>query len=136
MALAEDLIKALSRTQNIPTLSSPWRTSPKKPITRFSLVPAHPDYPAASAAYFLSAALSRRASCSSCFQRQAVYNAAMDDGDIIERTPVEMIKRFRSGAAHIARELAEIADENQHDPSSAETWRNVADMVERLWPKP
>ena len=60
----------------------------------------------------------------------------MDDGDIIERTAVELIKRFRSAAAHIARELAEIADENQHDPPSAETWRNVADMVERLWPKP
>ena len=60
----------------------------------------------------------------------------MDDGEIIERTAVEMIKRFRSAAAHIARELAEIADENRHDPPSAETWRNVADMVERLWPKP
>jgi hypothetical protein len=60
----------------------------------------------------------------------------MDDGDIIERTAVEMIKRFRSGAAHIARELAEIAEENHHDRPSAETWRNVADMVERLWPKP
>ena len=59
----------------------------------------------------------------------------MDDGDIIERTAVDMIKRFRSSAAHIARELAEIA-ERIHDRPSAETWRNVADMVERLWPKP
>jgi len=60
----------------------------------------------------------------------------MDDGDIIERTAVDMIKRFRSSAAHIARELAEIAEENPHDRPSAETWRNVAEMVERLWPKP
>jgi hypothetical protein len=60
----------------------------------------------------------------------------MDDGETIERTAVEMIKRFRSAAAHIARELAEIADDNQNDRPSAETWRNVADMVERLWPKP
>jgi hypothetical protein len=60
----------------------------------------------------------------------------MDEGDIIERTAVEMIKRFRSTAAHIARELAEIAEENNHDRLAAEMWRNVADMVERLWPKP
>src|SRR4051794_13934634 len=71
----------------------PVAHEPKKGNHPVSLVPARPDYPVASAAYFLSAALSRRASCSSCFQRQAVFNAAMDDGDIIERTAVEMIKR-------------------------------------------
>jgi hypothetical protein len=35
----------------------------------------------------------------------------MDDSDFIDRTAVEMIKRFRSGAAQIARELAEITKE-------------------------
>jgi hypothetical protein len=60
----------------------------------------------------------------------------MDDSDLIERTAVEMIKRFRSGAADIARELAEIAEEHHHGQPSAETWRNVANLVERLWPKP
>jgi hypothetical protein len=59
----------------------------------------------------------------------------MDDGDIIERTAVEMIKRFRSGAADIARELAKIAEAGQHDHPSAETWRNITYLVERLWPK-
>jgi hypothetical protein len=60
----------------------------------------------------------------------------MDNNDIIDHTAVEMIKRFRSAAAHTARELAEIVEECQHDQPSAERWRNIADMVERLWPKP
>jgi hypothetical protein len=57
-------------------------------------------------------------------------------GDDIDRTAIEMIKRFRSAAAHTARELAEITEECQHDQPSAERWREIADMVERLWPKP
>jgi hypothetical protein len=60
----------------------------------------------------------------------------MDDRDIIEHTAVELIKRFRSAAADIARELAEIVEEDQHARPSAETWRDVAYTVERLWPKP
>ncbi len=60
----------------------------------------------------------------------------MDDRDIIERTAVDMIKRFRSTAAHIARELAEIAEEGQHDRPSADTWRDIADAIEKLLPKP
>ena len=60
----------------------------------------------------------------------------MDESDIVERTAVDMIRRFRSTAAHIARELAEIAEEGQHDQPSAATWRDIADAIERLWPKP
>jgi hypothetical protein len=54
----------------------------------------------------------------------------------IERTALELIKLYRSGAARIVRELAEIAEEEQHDQPSAETWRDIADTIERLWPKP
>jgi len=60
----------------------------------------------------------------------------MDEGDDIERTALELIKLYRSGAAQIARDLAEIADARHHDQPSAETWRDIADAIERLWPKP
>lgn len=60
----------------------------------------------------------------------------MDGGEIIERTAVELIKLFRSGAVQIALDLAKIAEERHHDQPSAETWRNVAHAVERLWPRP
>src|SRR5215211_6070300 len=46
-----------SSTENIPALSGPWRASPKKAMTRYSFVPARPDYPVASVAYFSTAAL-------------------------------------------------------------------------------
>src|SRR5215213_1580106 len=48
-----------SSTENIPALSGPWRASPKKAMTRYSFVPARPDYPVASVAYFSTAALKR-----------------------------------------------------------------------------
>jgi hypothetical protein len=57
-------------------------------------------------------------------------------GDDVERTAVELIKLYRSGAAEIARNLAEIAEQRQHDQPSAETWHEIADAIERLWPKP
>jgi hypothetical protein len=59
----------------------------------------------------------------------------MDESDFIERTAVEMIKRFRSGAAQIARGLAEIAEEGHNGHTSAETWHDIANAIERLWPK-
>jgi hypothetical protein len=46
-----------------------------------------------------------------------------------------MIKRFRSGAAQIARDLAQIAAECHHSRPSAEMWHDIADLIERLWPK-
>ena len=58
----------------------------------------------------------------------------MDDDDDVERVALEMIKRFGDGAAHIARELAEIADVLD-DLSSAERWSNIARAIERR-PKP
>ena len=63
----------------------------------------------------------------------------MDESDFIDRTvppAVEMIKRFRSGAAQIARELAEITKEGQNSQPFADTRRDIAAAIERLWPKP
>jgi hypothetical protein len=56
-------------------------------------------------------------------------------GDDIDRTAVELIKLYRSGTAQIARDLAAIAAECDHDRPSAETWRDIAAAIERLWPK-
>jgi hypothetical protein len=47
-----------------------------------------------------------------------------------------LIKLYRSGAEQIARDLAEIAERRQDDKPSAETWHEIADVIERLWPKP
>jgi hypothetical protein len=43
------------------------------------------------------------------------------------------VKLFRSGAAQIARDLAEIAAKYHHDQPSAESWRDIAAAIERLW---
>jgi hypothetical protein len=58
----------------------------------------------------------------------------MNTRETIERTALELIKLYRSGAAQIARDLAEIAEERQHDQPSAETWREIADAIEQMWP--
>jgi hypothetical protein len=42
------------------------------------------------------------------------------------------MKLFPSGAAQITREFAEIARERHHDQLSAETWRDIANAIERL----
>jgi 16S rRNA C1402 (ribose-2'-O) methylase RsmI len=57
-----------------------------------------------------------------------------DNPDDIERTALDMVKRFGARAAWIARELAEIAEEQQRD--SAKAWRDIADAVERQSGKP
>ena len=57
-------------------------------------------------------------------------------GDDIERTALELIKLYRSGAAQIARDLAEIAAARRYKQPSAETWRGIAEAIEQLWPKP
>jgi hypothetical protein len=57
----------------------------------------------------------------------------MDDGSQIERVAREMIEQFGDGAAHIARKLAEVSDEVQDEMlTSAKTWREIADAIERL----
>jgi len=57
----------------------------------------------------------------------------MDDGSQIERVAREMVELFGDGAAHVARKLAEVSDEVQDDMlTSAETWREIAEAIERL----
>ena len=59
-----------------------------------------------------------------------------DDADDIERDARDMIKQFGNAAAHIARARAEIAEKNIRNPRLAQTWRDIADAIERLSPKP
>jgi hypothetical protein len=60
-----------------------------------------------------------------------------DHADGIEHVALEMIERFGDGAAHIARKLAEVSDEVQDNTlTSAETWREIANAIERLSQKP
>jgi hypothetical protein len=53
------------------------------------------------------------------------------NGDDVERVALDLIERFGDFAASIARELAEIANENHGRILSAETWRDITDAVER-----
>jgi hypothetical protein len=55
-----------------------------------------------------------------------------NDPDGIKPAALEMIKRFGDAAAYVAREMAEIANERHGDILSAETWRDIADAIERL----
>jgi hypothetical protein len=64
-----------------------------------------------------------------------LWGLMIDDADDVERVALEMIKRFDDSAAHVARELAEIAAE-MINLSSAEKWLNVAAAIERLSGKP
>ena len=56
--------------------------------------------------------------------------------DDIEREAVEMIKQYGVVAAHIARVRATVAEKNMGNPRLAQTWRDVADTIERLCPEP
>jgi hypothetical protein len=56
--------------------------------------------------------------------------------DDIEDDALDMIKRFGDEAAHIARARADIAEKNIRNPRLAQTWRDIADAIERLSPKP
>ena len=58
-----------------------------------------------------------------------------DNADDVESVALEMVERFGAGAVGFVREQAEIA-EGLPDKFSAETWRDIADAIERLWPKP
>jgi hypothetical protein len=52
-----------------------------------------------------------------------------DDADDVEYVALEMIGRFGAEAAQVARELARSAEEQQR--ASAQTWRGIADAIER-----
>jgi hypothetical protein len=54
----------------------------------------------------------------------------MDDGDDVERLALEMVVRFGTGAARVARGLARSAEEQQRN--TAQAWRDIADAIERL----
>ena len=60
----------------------------------------------------------------------------MEYDDDVERGALEMIKRFGDGAVQTARELAERSDKRPCGMRSAETWRDIADAIDRLSPKP
>jgi hypothetical protein len=55
-----------------------------------------------------------------------------DEFNDIECAALEMIKRFPSAAAQIAREFSEIAEERHHDQLSAKIWRDIAAAIERV----
>jgi hypothetical protein len=58
-----------------------------------------------------------------------------DDADD-ELSEEKTFKHFQSDADHISCKLVEIVNQHQHDPHSAETWREIADAIERLSVKP
>jgi hypothetical protein len=51
-----------------------------------------------------------------------------------EGVALEMIGRFGTEAAQVARELAERAEELQRD--TAQAWRDIVDAIEQLTMKP
>ena len=54
--------------------------------------------------------------------------------DDVEYVAREMVGRFGAEAVDVARELAKSAQQRQR--ASAQTWRDIAGAVERLWPDP
>lgn len=55
-----------------------------------------------------------------------------NDDNCVERVALEMIDQFGASAAYIALKLAEASDEVQDDLlPSAETWREIANVIER-----
>jgi hypothetical protein len=59
-----------------------------------------------------------------------------DDADDIERDARDMIRQFGDAAADIAHLRAEIAEKNIRNERLAQTWRDIADAIERLSRKP
>jgi hypothetical protein len=59
-----------------------------------------------------------------------------EDTDNIEGPALKAIKLFGSDAVHISCKLVEIVEGRQHDPHMAQTWRDIANAIERLRPKP
>ena len=59
----------------------------------------------------------------------------MANGNAIEHIALGMFERFDEAAPWIAHELAEIEDARS-DAVSAERWRGIAKVLERLVPEP
>jgi hypothetical protein len=56
--------------------------------------------------------------------------------DDIERDARDMIDRFGDVATHLARVRAKIAGDQIDNQRLAQTWRDVADAIDRLCPEP
>ena len=59
-------------------------------------------------------------------------NFPASDIKSIELAALEMIERFGLIAVYIARDLAELAEEERRNSSLP--WHDIADAIERLWP--
>lgn len=59
-----------------------------------------------------------------------------DGADDIARDALDMIELYGDAAAQIARLRAEIAEENIRNQCLAQTWHDIADVIEGLWSKP
>jgi hypothetical protein len=55
--------------------------------------------------------------------------------DDIERDALDMIDRFGNAATRLARVRAKIAADQIDNQRLAQTWRDVADAIERLCPE-
>ena len=62
------------------------------------------------------------------------FGAPVMTDDDVEYVAREMVGRFGAEAVDVARELARSAEQRQR--ASAQTWRDIAGAVERLWPDP
>ena len=56
-----------------------------------------------------------------------------DNADEIERDALDMIRQYGDSAVRIARLRVEIAEENIRNRALAQTWRAIADAIERLF---
>jgi hypothetical protein len=56
----------------------------------------------------------------------------INDVESVELAALEMIERFGLIAVYIARDLAELAEDEQNN--SSQNWHDIADAIERLWP--
>jgi hypothetical protein len=54
----------------------------------------------------------------------------------IHETEQKIFKPFELDANYVSCKLLEIVKEHQHDPQSSQTWRAIADTIERLSLKP
>ena len=54
-----------------------------------------------------------------------------DDSRLVEQTARDLMRQYGPRAAEVAREQAD-ADDELGDMLSAETWRDIADEIERL----
>jgi hypothetical protein len=65
--------------------------------------------------------------CSKRCHMQCLYDNA-DGGSAEQKT----FRSFGADVGHISCKLVEIVNQRQHDPHSVQTWRNIADAIEKL----